>query len=147
LAGGNTFYHNNSFKHFSQLIKMIRWLEKNRGISFILTILIAIEIFYVSSIPGNIVTGKNIWIPRAYHFIVFFLFSFFVFITIKGNKKIKSNYLLIVLIISISYAILDEIHQMFVPFRESSIKDILTNTIGIFSSIILYLYTNIKRKK
>ncbi|MCK5149628.1 VanZ family protein [Candidatus Pacearchaeota archaeon] len=84
---------------------------------------------------------------RTYHFIVFFLFSFFLFATINKNKKIKTKHLLIVLIISIAYAISDEIHQLFVTFRNFSIKDILTDTLGIFSSIIIYSHINQKTLK
>ena len=128
---------------------MIKWLEKNRKISLILTILIAIEIFYFSSIPGTagVGIGGNDWIPRMYHFSVFFLFSFFFFITIKGNKKIKPIHLVIVLIVSITHAILDEFHQTYVPFRYPSISDVLTNSLGIFFSTATYLYANkIKQK-
>lgn len=124
---------------------MIKWLEKNRGISSIITFLIATEIFYFSTLPGGIGAG-SVWISRTYHFVVFFLFSFFLFLTIKGNKKIKTKHILIVLIISTSYAILDEIHQLFVPLRASSIKDVLTDTLGIFSSIIIYSHINKKSK-
>ena len=94
----------------------------------------------------GIETGGGAWIPRMYHFIVFFLFSFFLFVTIKGNKKIKINYILIVLIISMIHAILDEVHQIFVPFRYASIGDVLTNNLGIFSSMIIYLYITKKKK-
>ena len=52
----------------------------------------------------------------------------------------KVKYIIIALLISIAYAFLDEFHQMFVPFREPAIRDILTNTAGIFSSIIVYLF-------
>jgi len=124
---------------------MIKWLEKKRIIPFIITFLITIEIFYFSSLSlGTGVGGGNPWIPRIYHFIVFFLFAFFLFITIKGNNKIKIKHFLIVLFVSIFHAILDEIHQLFVPFRNFSIKDILTNTAGIFFSMIIYLYINKK---
>lgn len=125
---------------------MIKWLEKKRVISLIIVILIAVEIFYFSSLPGKEIGigKKGIDISSIYHFVVFFLFSFFFFVTIKGNKEIKIRYLLIVLIISITYAISDEVHQLFVPFRNFSIKDILTNTSGIFSSIIIYLHMNKK---
>jgi len=119
---------------------MIRFLEKNKEISFILTVLIAIEIFFFSSLSGTTGTGKISWLPTAYHFIVFFLFTFFLFITIKGNKKIKPHYILIVLILAISQSFLDEFHQIFVPLRDASIRDILINTLGISSSIILYSY-------
>ena len=129
---------------------MLKWFKKKRIISWVITILIAIEIFYFSSIPGNTLAGTsggNIQISRTYHFIVFFLFSFFLFATINKNKKIKTKHLLIVLIISIAYAISDEIHQLFVTFRNFSIKDILTDTLGIFSSIIIYSHINQKTLK
>ena len=127
---------------------MIKWFKKKRTMPLIMTILIAIEIFYFSSRPGSIGgIGGGIDISKRYHFIVFFLFSFFLFATIKGNKRIKIKHFLIVLIISISYAILDEIHQLFVPLRDFSIKYILTNTLGIFSSILIYLHINKKSKK
>ncbi len=127
---------------------MIKWLKKRRIISLIIFILIAVEIFFFSSLPGGPGGGGGgINISSIYHFVVFFLFGFFFFVTIKGNKEIKIKHLLIVVIISITYAILDEVHQLFVPFRNFDIKDILTNTSGIFSSIIIYLHMNKKTKK
>ena len=122
---------------------MIDWLEKNRYVAIILTVFIAIEIFYFSSIPGGKL-GTGVQIPgiaTAYHFIVFFLFNFILMISIKGNKKIKISYIVIALVISVAYAFLDEFHQRFTPFREPAIKDILTDTVGIFSSTIVYLFT------
>lgn len=122
---------------------MIKWLEKNRIFPLIITILIAIEIFYFSSRPGGTIgTGGNAWTSIVYHFVIFFLFTFFLFISIKGNQKIKIKYISFVIIISIIYAILDEFHQLFVPLRSFSIKDILTDIAGILSSIILILIKN-----
>ena len=117
---------------------MIRLLENNRGISLFLTLLIAVEIFYMSSIPGTMGVGGNIWMPVIYHFTIFFLFTFFLIITIKGNRKIKKSHILIAIIFSLSQAFLDEFHQFFVPLRSMSITDILTDSLGIFSAIIIY---------
>ncbi len=125
---------------------MIGWLEKNRYAAIILTILLAIEIFYFSSIPGGRPEiGGGIRISIIYHFLVFFLFNFFLLLSIKGNKKIKMGYVIIALGISIIYALSDEFHQIFVPFRNPSIQDILIDTIGIFLSTIFILYFNKKR--
>jgi VanZ family protein len=123
---------------------MIKWLEKNKFFALIITILIIIEIFYFSSLSFGSKGGGNSWIPIFYHFTVFFLLGFFIFTTIKGDKKIKIKYLIIVLIISTVYAILDEFHQLFIPFRSFSIDDILTDTTGIFLSTIIYIYINNK---
>lgn len=125
---------------------MIDWLEKNRGISILLAALIAIEIFVFSSFPGNAPgIGGGVKISIIYHFTVFFLFGFFFLMSIKGDKEIKTGYIVTTLIISILYAFLDEFHQTFVPFRNPSIQDILTDTAGIFLSTILILYLNKKK--
>ncbi len=127
---------------------MISLLEKNRWLPVVLTILIAIEIFYFSTLQGGTGTGvENPWIARAYHFTVFFLFAFFLFASIKRNKKIKVSYIIITLIASILYAISDEIHQIFVPLRDASIGDILTDTLGICFAIIICLYIDKKTKQ
>ncbi|HEA46225.1 MAG TPA: VanZ family protein [Candidatus Pacearchaeota archaeon] len=124
---------------------MIRWLEKNRYVAIILTILIAIEIFYFSSIPGTTVPGGIPGVSMIYHFLVFFLFNFFLLISIKGQEKINSKHVLIALLISISYSVLDEVHQMFVPLRMPDILDVLTDTAGIVLSTILIFYFNKKK--
>lgn len=126
---------------------MIKLLEKNKFISFIFTLLIAIEIFAFSSIPGNAISsGGSVWFSRLYHMTIFFLFNFFLLILIQGNKKINFKKVIIILIISLVYAASDEIHQIFVPFRGPGIDDFLTDSIGIFlSTIILIYYKKIKK--
>ena len=124
---------------------MIKWFEKNRFASIIMVILITIEIFWLSNLSLTGTGGGNIWISRTYHFTIFFLFSFFFFTAIKGNQKLKTSHILIVLLISITHAFLDEFHQSLIPNRNSSISDVLTNTIGVFTSTIIYLYSIVKR--
>jgi VanZ family protein len=127
---------------------MINLLEKHRIVSLILTILAATEIFFFSEIVSA--PGKKGIIPFSiiYHFVIFFLFSFFLCMTIKGNRKIKVKDILIVLLVSLIYAISDEIHQSFIPGRDASIKDILTDLTGsITSMIIVHLYSRKKHKK
>lgn len=127
---------------------MINLLEKHRIISLILTILAATEIFFFSTIVSA--PGKKGIIPFSiiYHFVIFFLFSFFLLMTIKGNKKIKVKHILMVLIISLAYAISDEIHQAFIPGRDASIKDILTDLTGSMTSMVIgSLYSRKKHKE
>ena len=123
---------------------MISILEKNKWLPIVLTILIAIEIFYFSTLQGGPGAGAGIDIGKVYHFVVFFLFAFFLFASIKRNKKIKISYVIITLVTSILYAISDEIHQIFVPLRVASIADILTDTLGICFAIIICLIINKK---
>ena len=121
---------------------MINWLEQNRYIAIIFTVLIALEIFYISSIPGASITTSGITfdITVLYHLIVFFLFAFFVLTSIKGERRIKVKHIIIVLAVSIAYAFLDEFHQMFVPLRIADFFDILVDITGIFLATLLYVF-------
>lgn len=125
---------------------MIKFLESNRKYATALTLLIAIQIFIFSSIvfESSGTESSEINPSILYHFIIFFLFAFFLSISITGNKNIETKHFAIIFAISIIYAITDEIHQMFVPTRNPSIADLLTDNAGILSSMILYLVLNKK---
>ena len=119
---------------------MINYLEKNRKFAVIFMVLMAVEIFLVSSITGSKPTTRGLNLSVLYHSIVFFLFSFFTILSIvkKNNKRMKS--LILPVVISFLYAVLDEVHQLFVPLRNASILDVLVDTTGILLSVAVYLY-------
>lgn len=120
---------------------MIKWLKQNRKVAFILTFLMAIEIFYFSTIPGDpLSVGGSVWISRSYHFIAFFLFTFFLFILMNSKEKIKLEQILLILVIASFYAITDEIHQIFTPFRDCTFEDFMTDLAGINFAILLHLF-------
>lgn len=125
---------------------MINFLEKNRIISVIFTILIAAEIFFFSSKSSSPGAGGISFLPVIYHFVVFFLFNFFLLASIEGNRKLKISYVIIAFAFSVIYAISDEFHQSFVPGRDASINDILTDSAGIIFSSVIYFFINKKRK-
>lgn len=115
---------------------------KSKSLSIILTIIIAIEIFLMSSVPFESsqlpTTPYGINPSVAYHIIVFFLFTFFLTYSLKIKKEPRKIFAS--LIISISYAILDEVHQIFVPGRVAGIKDLFTDLIGILIAILVYFF-------
>lgn len=120
---------------------MIKILENNRFFTISITGLIAITIFILSSIPGTATQGLGIrGLSIIYHFMIFFLFNLFLLISIIGKRKIKSKYIIISILVSFVYAILDEIHQLFTIFRNASIGDVITDLFGILFSTIIYLY-------
>jgi VanZ family protein len=124
---------------------MIKELENNRRFAIIFTLIIAAEIFIFSSFPGTKVEMGGLDLTSLYHLIVFFLLNFFLLISLIGKKKIKTKYLFITIITSIIYAFLDEIHQIFVAFRTPSIGDILTDSVGILLSTLIYI--NYKKRE
>ena len=147
-----TKQHNNYFKYSiikisEKMVNPIRIFEKYPKFSWFIVILIAIAIFFVSSLafPPGQASG---WKSLVYHFSAFFFLGFFLIISIiKGNKK---NILLLILLsalFAIIYAISDEFHQLFVPGRTCSLSDILVDSAGILSASLLYILSLKFRKK
>jgi len=119
---------------------MISWLEKNNKISWIITLFIAIIIFYLSSLTFKNKGSSSGNVSYIYHFSIFFLLGFFFLISIK-----RKNILIGILILFI-YAISDEIHQLFVPGRSFSIIDIFTDFLGITISGIILIIPKIRNR-
>lgn len=115
---------------------MLKRFTKERAFYAIVTLLIALEIFLFSNISSPIGEYVGFNLATLYHFGVFFMFTFFLTLTIK-DKNISNKTILIVLLISLIYAISDEFHQLFVPGRFCSIKDMLVDFIGSFFSILI----------
>ena len=126
---------------------MISWFEKNYKISFIFAVLIAIAMFYISSLTfGGIGEkgGTNL-LAVLYHILAyFFLTLFWGFALIKGKYK---SLFVIVILFSIFYGITDEIHQYFVPGRSASISDVGLDSIGIMLFTLSYLVLIEYKKK
>lgn len=135
-------------------------MNKWRKISIILVVLLAIEIFYISSIPAP-PTGPVGWeiVPVAYHFIVFFLLSFFLFVSIsridittkfwvslENERRELVTKAILILSLSAFYAMTDEYHQLFVPGRVCSFGDFMIDFAGICFGVIIYLLMVIKNE-
>jgi VanZ family protein len=120
---------------------MIKWLEKNPIISITITILIAIFIFYISSLSFEKGSPGPPWEFKSfiYHFGIFFLLAFFLSISLAKGKCKNKTLIFIAVLISLMYAASDEIHQYFVPNRACTIEDFLTNSAGILMAGIFYL--------
>lgn len=117
---------------------MIYLFEKNRTLSITITLMIAFIIFYVSTLTFSGVGGKSP-VSVIYHFTAFSYLSLFLLISLTKGK-LKKSLIIIGIVIAIIYGITDEIHQLFVPGRFYSIKDILTDSLG---AILMGLaYTN-----
>jgi len=119
-------------------------MNELRMLSIIMAIILAITIFYVSSLSLPPSPKAGIDLSASYHILIFFYFSFFLFLALSGNKR-GLKYFLLTLVISIIYAASDEFHQLFVPYRSSNFSDFLVDCFGILaSSLFLLLLT---RKK
>jgi hypothetical protein len=99
----------------------------------------ALTIFIVSSMsfPQSTTTFGLALKPIVYHAGIFFFLQFFLLLSMKKNNE---KTILLTLSISIVYAILDEIHQFFVPGRSMTIFDMAIDTIGILLATAIYTY-------
>ena len=121
---------------------MINWLEKHNKISFLIVLVMASIIFYVSSLSFSGTGGGISYKSYIYHFTAFSYLALFLLISFSKGKYNKLL-ILIAVFIAIIYGISDEIHQYFVPNRFPSLIDILTNSIGILITSIAYLKSKI----
>ena len=96
-------------------------------------------IFYLSSCP-SFAMAENYWLNffvfKTLHFCEYALL-FILWFRAFGIRKDKSNQLWGAFILSFLWAVVDEIHQLFVPTRDGKIRDILIDTSGIFFALYL----------
>jgi polysaccharide biosynthesis protein VpsQ len=78
--------------------------------------------------------GAALEIGHLFEFGILYFLLILAFLSYGDLKKWKE---ILVLIFSLSYGVIDEIHQLYVPFRSFSILDLVKNTIGIFVIAIL----------
>jgi len=122
-------------------MKILMWFEEHNKISWLVTIIIAALMFYISSIefgPGSLSPGASI---RAilYHIFAYAALAFFLSISIVRGRW-KSGIFLAVLI-AILYGVSDEYHQLFVPGRAGTIRDVILDSIGVFLASLFYYVT------
>jgi VanZ family protein len=115
---------------------MLKEINKEKVFYAATTLLIAIIIFYASTITGTGLESPKFNLSVIYHFGIFFMFTFFLTLLLK-DKRLNKKKILIILLISLVYALSDEFHQLFVPGRFASIADALIDLGGSICSIIL----------
>ena len=115
---------------------MIKWLEENSVVSWVVVSLIAIFIFYVSSLSFEAGTRELALKSVVYHTGVFFLFGFFVILSLVRGKRIE--FIFVGFLLALLYGISDEVHQLFVPGRYGSLKDVFLDGVGIIFATMVY---------
>ena len=121
-------------------MQVLHWFERNHKITWAITIIIAIVIFYISSLTFETGTkGDNNFKAMIYHIGIFFFFAFFLNMALAKAKN--KSLIFISFILSILYATTDEIHQFFVPGRNMSFSDVILDAIGIFIASTIYIIT------
>ncbi|MTH53989.1 hypothetical protein GKZ89_11280 [Bacillus mangrovi] len=104
-------------------------------------------IWMLSSVPGD-PDAADTWeaaVKDSLHFIEFgILYWLFAFALIVHGKWSKQTSLLIVLV-CIGYGAIDEIHQMYTPFRTATWFDLFKDAVGVTVSYLIMRWTYFKR--
>ncbi len=118
---------------------MLKFIEKYSLITVISTILLAGVIWYLSSFPTDPVPSIGFkYKAYIYHFGIFFLLSLSTIILFSKGGKNK-NGIGVAILTTILYAVIDEIHQYFVPGRGVSTGDFITDSLGIALAAVFYI--------
>lgn len=102
-----------------------------------------IIIFYFSSRRRVTVSDEyiiNFLFYKTLHVIEYALLYFFLFLGFCFTKELKltrKEIFIFPVFFAILYAIIDEIHQTFVPTREGRIRDVFIDIAGI---LLMYIY-------
>lgn len=100
-------------------------------------------IFYLSSRQKINVTKEYIYdflIFKGIHMLEYAILYFLLFRcfnSLSNKKRSLKKQLFFPLIVAISYAMTDEIHQSFVPTREGRLRDVIIDSFGV---ILMYIY-------
>jgi VanZ family protein len=100
----------------------------------------AILIFYISSIPGDNIPSLFNYQDIFFHILEYAIFAFLVNRALKATKPglIYIKRFIWVFFLCLIYAIIDELHQAFVPHRHPSLIDITYDGIGICLMSVFY---------
>jgi len=113
---------------------------------FVPAILFYLLIFFLSSQDLDIDLPDH-GLDKVAHFFEFalqgFLLSLGFFNALFLSPNVKS---ILAFLTGLSMGILDEFHQLFVPFRTGDLHDVLADAAGIFCGILAYRYLA-KRKR
>ena len=104
-------------------------------------ILFAIAIFVLSSRPVPPEAEPYLIFPQAdkvVHFVEYAIFGLLLYVAYDrgGFERLRQSPALLSVVTGIGYAISDEIHQSFVPGRDSSVEDLLVDCIGILFAVV-----------
>ena len=116
---------------------------------WMLLIVYSIVIFIFSSRPEVGVEQYFYGQDKVMHFVIYGIHTFLCLLTLCDKiLLLKFIQYFLAMILSVSYGIFNEIYQYSIPEREFSFGDILANSLGVITFLILvYIFQNKKQKK
>lgn len=116
---------------------------------WIMLIIYSVVIFIFSSQPEVGVEQYFYGQDKVIHFLTYGIHAFLCLLVLSEKiLLLKLFHYFLALAFSISYGIFNEIYQYFIPEREFSFRDILANSLGIITFLVLvYIFQNKRTRK
>jgi len=125
---------------------LFNYLEKRKvWLVYIPLVLYWIILFTATTLPGPQLPDIHIS-DKIEHFSAFFILSVMLNLALIYQRKsyILFKYAaLVTIIICLSYAAIDELHQMFIPGRFADIRDWLADSAGVVIGVFLLNFAKI----
>jgi len=98
--------------------------------------------WFLPSASPNFIRHLHFGIRKLAHVVEFGVFSITVFRALRGPRAgWRLDWALLTLLIAVSYAVLDEFHQTYVPLRHASATDIAIDGLGaILAQVVVWWY-------
>ncbi|MEK5104491.1 VanZ family protein [Cytobacillus sp. FSL M8-0252] len=105
-----------------------------------------------SQLSGGITEVIAAWVPfsienlhtletfirKNAHFFAYFILGIFILFAIRQGNILTRQKLLISWILTTVYAASDEFHQLFIPGRSGEVRDVLIDSVGAATGLILF---------
>jgi len=96
--------------------------------------------FINRALPQQItVQSFHLFLRSGAHFFIFFVLALLIINAFRVSGYSDNKVVLYTLITAVVCAFADEFHQLFVPGRGAQLKDVLIDSFGIISAVVLYL--------
>lgn len=94
----------------------------------------------ISSLPGIKfeISFFHSLLRKSAHFLIFFILALLLLNAFRISGFDFNYSALYTIIIAVIYAALDEYHQSFIPGRAAELRDVLIDSLGIFSAVGIY---------
>ncbi len=108
----------------------------------------------VKLLPDSLKSGRQgvntieFVIRKSGHVLEYFVLSLLILTAIARNKKYKKLAYILAFLIPMIYAILDEYHQTFIPWRDGKLSDVFIDGAGVVLGIFTYtIVVHIRRNR
>ncbi len=104
-------------------------------------LLVKMQLMDAEELEKDVDTGRTFWlqvyIRKSAHAVIYFILGVLLTLAFADMNNKRRHPYLKALLIGVIYAISDELHQIFIPGRGPSIKDIVLDSAGILAAVVL----------